>query len=84
MHKSTKQLFPSLLPCTHHLFVSTITHMHTHAHTHTHTNQSRGTLVHVVAPVLVLAEGTTVTSLVTPTTGFCGTTATIPAALKGR
>ena len=30
----------------------------------------------------MLAEGTTVTSLVTPTAGFCGTTPTIPAALK--
>ena len=38
--------------------------------------------MHVIAPVLVLAEGTTVTSLIAATARLCGTSPTIPAALE--
>ena len=38
--------------------------------------------MHVAAPILVLAEGTTVAGLITATAGLCGATATVPTALK--
>ena len=46
------------------------------------TDESGGALVHVVAPVLVLAEGATVTSLVTATACLCGSSTTVPAVLR--
>ena len=46
------------------------------------TDESGGALVHVVAPVLVLAEGATVASLVTATARLCGSSTTVPAVLR--
>ena len=39
--------------------------------------------MHVVPPVLVLAEGTTVAGLVAPAARLCGLTTTVPATLGG-
>ena len=49
----------------------------------TYTLKSRGTVVHVVPPVLVLAEGATVACLVAATTSLSSLTPTVPATLGG-
>ena len=48
-----------------------------------YTLKSRGAVVHVVPPVLVLAEGATVACLVAATAGLGSLTSTVPATLGG-